>query len=103
MTPSPRTTRASARDSAWTFNAAGQTIHLYVAHLRSELRGHETDAQRIAQASIIPRHFLPLVQAGAQVVVAGDLNDRHGQQVLSRIRRRDDIWSDLIQTGGMTM
>jgi endonuclease/exonuclease/phosphatase family metal-dependent hydrolase len=82
-----------------TFDAAGETIHLYVAHLRSERGGHETDAQRIAQASIIRRHYLPLVQAGEHVIVAGDLNDKRGQPTLLRIRGRDDIWSDLIQTG----
>lgn len=33
--------------------------------------------------------------------MAGDLNDRRGQPALRRIRGFDDLWADLIQTGGV--
>jgi len=74
-------------------------IQLYVLHLSSEGGGHEKDAQRIAQASIARRHFLPALEAGEHVIVAGDLNDARGEPALRRIRGRDDIFGDLIQTG----
>ncbi len=82
-----------------TFSAEGKTFHLYVAHLASERFGHEQDAQRIAQASIVRRLTLPLINAGEPLIVAGDLNDYRGQPALKRIRGLDDIWPDLIQTG----
>ena len=81
--------------------AHGKTFHLYVIHLSSERGGHEQDAQRIAQASIVRRHSLELINQGAHVIVAGDLNDRRGQPALRRIRGLDDMWPDLIQTGGV--
>jgi len=81
------------------FSAEGHTFHLYVAHLASERGGHEQDTQRIAQASIVRRHYLPLVLNGQHVIVAGDMNDHRGQPTLRRLRGRDDIWEDLIQTG----
>jgi predicted extracellular nuclease len=37
---------------------------------------------------------------GEHVVVMGDLNDYRGQPTLRRIRGFDDIYPDLIQTGG---
>ena len=37
---------------------------------------------------------------GEHVIVTGDLNDKRGQPTLRRIRGLDDIWGDLIQTGG---
>jgi endonuclease/exonuclease/phosphatase family metal-dependent hydrolase len=84
-----------------TFEAAGQPVHFYVAHLASERGGHERDAQRIAQASIIRRHYLPHLNAGAFVVVAGDLNDHPNEPAIRRIRGRDDIWPDLANTGAV--
>ena len=45
------------------------------------------------------RHYLPEVQDGELVVVAGDLNDDRGQPALHRIRGLDDMFDDLIQTG----
>ena len=81
------------------FQTANQTFHLYVVHLASERGGHEKDAQRIAQASIIRRHTLDAVNAGEHVIVAGDLNDRRGEPALRRIRGLHDMWPDLIQTG----
>lgn len=81
---------------------AGQPVTIYGLHLSSERGGHESDAKRVAQASIVRRHYLPLLNAGKHVVVAGDLNDHRGQPTIRRIRGRDDIWADLIQTGGPT-
>lgn len=82
-----------------TFEFAGQTIHLYGIHLKSERGFSKADGQRVAQASIIRRHYLPLLQKGEHVIVAGDLNDKRGDPTLRRIRGRDDLWEDLIQTG----
>ena len=82
-----------------TFTTQGETFHLYVTHLASERFGNEQDQQRIAQASIIRRHYLPALNAGEHLIVAGDLNDGRGQPAIRRIRGLDDIWPDLIQTG----
>jgi endonuclease/exonuclease/phosphatase family metal-dependent hydrolase len=81
------------------FSAFGQTFHLYVLHLTSERGGYEADAQRIAEASIVRRHYLPLLTSGANLIVMGDLNDRRNDPAIRRIRGRDDIQPDLIQTG----
>jgi endonuclease/exonuclease/phosphatase family metal-dependent hydrolase len=59
----------------------------------------EGDAQRIAQASIVRRNYLPAINAGDYVIVAGDLNDKKGEPAIKRIRGFDDIYLDLIQTG----
>jgi len=72
---------------------------LYVLHLSSERGGHEKDQQRIAQASLVRRHYLPALKNGKLIIVAGDLNDKKGQPTLHRIRGLDDIDGDLIQTG----
>jgi hypothetical protein len=80
----------------------GDPVHIYVTHLKSERGGHESDAQRIAQASIVRRHYLKDLELGQHVVVAGDLNDHWGQPTLRRIRGLDDIGEDLAQTGGPT-
>lgn len=84
-----------------TFAVAGQDYHLYVVHLASERGGHEQDQQRISQASIVRRHYLPLLRAGEHVIVAGDLNDWRSQPAIRRIRGFDDIDADLIQTGNV--
>jgi endonuclease/exonuclease/phosphatase family metal-dependent hydrolase len=81
------------------FSAHGQTFHLYVLHLTSERGGHEADARRIAEASIVRRHYLPPLTAGEHLIVMGDLNDRRNDPAIRRIRGRDDIQPDLIQTG----
>ena len=73
-----------------TFDAYGQTIYLYVLHLTSERGGHEADARRIAEASIVRRHYLPVLTGGEHVIVMGDLNDRPkraGDPADSRARR----------------
>lgn len=79
--------------------AHGRAITLYILHLSSEGGGHEKDAQRIAQASLARRHYLPALEAGEHIIVAGDLNDARGEPAIRRIRGRDDIFGDLIQTG----
>lgn len=80
-------------------DVAGTPIYVYVLHLKSERGGHESDAWRIAQASIVRRHYLPLLREGRRLVVMGDLNDDRGQPAIRRIRGRDDIDADLIETG----
>ena len=82
------------------FEVAGRVFQLYGLHLASERGGNEQDQQRIAQASIVRRHSLPAINAGEFVIVAGDLNDGRGEPTLRRIRGLDDIWPDLIETGG---
>ncbi len=82
-----------------TFTAAGRDSHLYVVHLVSERGGHEGDAKRVAQASVVRRHYLDSIRRGEHVMVVGDLNDYRGQPAIRRIRGRDDIFADLIQTG----
>ena len=81
------------------FQIDNQDVFLYVVHLISESGGHEKDEQRIAQASIIRRHYVPLLAEGSHVIVTGDLNDHRGQPTLRRIRGFDDIGPDLMQTG----
>jgi endonuclease/exonuclease/phosphatase family metal-dependent hydrolase len=54
-------------------------VNLIGLHLKSERGGHESDAKRIAQASVVRRYHLPLVKGGEHVIVAGDLNDHRGQ------------------------
>lgn len=82
-----------------TIEFAGHEILFYNLHLKSERGGHDADEQRIAQASIVRRHYLPDLNADRLIVVAGDLNDRRGQPAIRRIRGLDDIWDDLQQTG----
>lgn len=81
------------------FAFQGRQFHLYGLHLKSERGYSEADNQRIAQASLVRRHYLPLLQKGEHVIVAGDLNDGRGQPALKRIRGFDDIGPDLVQTG----
>lgn len=82
------------------FQAGGKTVNLFVAHLASERLGHEQDAQRLAQASIIRRSILPFLNNGGHVIVAGDFNAARGTPAVRRIMGRDDIFDDLIQTAG---
>lgn len=77
----------------------GKDVYIYCVHFKSERGGVESDMQRVAQASIVRRHYLPLLNEGKHIIVAGDLNDKRGQPTLRRIRGLDDIWGDLIQTG----
>ena len=81
------------------FTAGGRPVNLIGLHLKSERGGHESDAKRIAQASVVRRYYLPFLRRGEHVIVAGDLNDHRGQPSMRRIRGRDDIDEDLYQTG----
>ncbi|MFY0611007.1 MAG: endonuclease/exonuclease/phosphatase family protein [Hyphomicrobiaceae bacterium] len=81
------------------FKIRGQTVHFFGLHLKSERGFSEADNQRIAQASIVRRTYLPLLTSGQHVIVAGDFNDGRGQPALRRLRGFDDIGPDLIQTG----
>lgn len=80
-------------------NGQMERVYIFGLHLASERGGFDKDQQRIAQASIVRRHVIELLNRGEHVVVAGDLNDRRGQPTLRRLRGLDDIWPDLIQTG----
>ncbi len=82
-----------------TISAHGQAFHVYVLHLISESRGYEQDMQRIAQASVVRRHYMADLLAGEHIIVAGDFNDDRGEPTLHRLRGFDDINPDLIQTG----
>jgi endonuclease/exonuclease/phosphatase family metal-dependent hydrolase len=82
-----------------TVEVNNKEIHIYGLHLASERGGHEQDKQRIAQAAIVRRHAVPLLNAGEHVIIAGDMNDRRGQPTIRRLRGLDDMWPDLIQTG----
>ena len=42
---------------------------------------------------------MPLLEAGENIIVAGDLNDKRGDPALRRMRGLDDIGPDLIQIG----
>ena len=74
-------------------------IDIFVLHLKSERGGYESDAQRIAQASIARRSIIKQLNAGRQVIVTGDLNAEKGSPTLYRVRGFDDIYEDLIQSG----
>jgi len=82
-------------------NDAGQmeSIYIFGLHLASERGGFDKDQQRIAQATIVRRHAVELLNRGEHVIVSGDLNDGRGQPTLRRLRGLDDLWPDLIQTG----
>ena len=74
-------------------------VDIFVFHLKSERGGYESDAQRIAQASIARRSIIQQINAGRKVIVTGDLNSEKGSTTLYRIRGFDDIYEELIQTG----
>lgn len=72
---------------------------IFVLHLKSERGGFESDAQRIAQASIARRSIIQQINTGRKVIVTGDLNSEKGSPTIYRIRGFDDIYEELIQTG----
>ena len=74
-------------------------IDVFVVHLKSERGGFESDAQRLAQASIVRRAVIKQLNKGRKVIVTGDLNSEKGSPSLYRIRGFDDIYEELIQTG----
>ena len=77
----------------------GQDIDIFVFHLKSERGGFDSDAQRLAQASIARRAIIKQLNAGRKVIVTGDLNAEKGGPSIYRIRGFDDIYEELIQTG----
>jgi len=78
-------------------NISGKTLPVFVLHLKSQIGGFEADQKRLAQASIIRRLTLPLIEAGEKFVVMGDLNADRGSPTLRRIRGLDDVFADLSQ------
>ncbi len=74
-------------------------IDIFVLHLKSERGGFDSDAKRIAQASIARRSIVRQLNQGKRVIVTGDLNSERGSPTLYRIRGFDDIYEELIQTG----
>ena len=100
--PEHEDTTGISKGMSVVFTAAGRPVNFYVVHLTSELGGHEKDAQRVAQASLIRRHYLKPMLRGEHIIISGDLNDHRDQPTIRRIRGRDDIDEDLVQTAGPT-
>lgn len=82
-----------------TLQIQNKEIDLFVLHLKSERGGFDSDAKRIAQASIARRSIIKLLNEGRNVIVTGDLNAEKGSPTLYRLRGFDDIYEELIQTG----
>lgn len=74
-------------------------IDVFVLHFKSERGGFDSDAKRLAQATIARRTIIPLLNAGRNVVVTGDLNSEKRSESIYRIRGFDDVYEELIQTG----
>ncbi len=74
-------------------------IDIFVLHFKSERGGFDSDAKRLAQASIARRSIVQLLNKGRNVVVTGDLNSEKRSASIYRIRGFDDIYEELIQTG----
>lgn len=77
----------------------GKDIDIFVLHLKSERGGFDSDAQRLAQATIARRAIVKQLNKGRRVIVAGDLNSEKGTESIYRLRGFDDIYEELIQTG----
>ena len=82
-----------------TATIGGKDIDIFVVHLKSERGGYESDAQRLAQASIARRAIIRQLNEGRKVIVTGDLNSEKGTESIYRIRGFHDIYEELIQTG----
>ncbi len=74
-------------------------IDIFVFHLKSERGGYDSDAQRLAQASIARRAIIKQLIEGRKVIVTGDLNSEKRSKSIYRIRGFDDLYEELIQTG----
>ena len=72
-------------------------LSVFVFHLKSQSGGSVSDNKRIAQASIVRRITLPLINKNESLIVLGDLNADRGSPTLLRLRGFDDIYADLIQ------
>lgn len=82
-----------------TVELGGQDVDVFVAHLKSERGGFDSDAQRLAQANVIRRAVIGQLVKGRKVIVTGDLNSQKGTESIYRIRGFDDVYEELIQTG----
>ncbi|TNC81286.1 MAG: hypothetical protein C9356_09270 [Oleiphilus sp.] len=76
----------------------GETISVFVFHLKSQLGGDVSDHQRYAQSALVRRVTLPLLQQHTNVIVMGDLNADRASRTLMRLRGREDVYADLTQT-----
>ncbi len=76
-----------------------KNIDIFVFHLKSERGGYDSDAQRLAQASIARRAIIKQLNEGRKVIVTGDLNSEKRTESIYRIRGFDDLYEELIQTG----
>lgn len=74
-------------------------VDVFVLHFKSESGGFDSDAKRLAQATIARRSIIKLLNEGRNVIVTGDLNAEKKSPSLYRIRGFDDIYEELIQTG----
>jgi len=77
----------------------GKEIDVFVLHLKSERGGFESDAKRLAQASIARRAIIKKLNQERNLIVTGDLNSEKGSETIYRVRGFDDIYEELIQTG----
>ena len=77
----------------------GKDIDIFVFHFKSERGGYDSDAKRLAQASIARRAIIRQLNQGRRVIVTGDLNSEKRSESIYRIRGFDDIYEELIQTG----
>ncbi len=82
-----------------TVTVDSKDIDIFVLHLKSERGGFDSDAQRLAQASIARRAVIQQLNKGRKVIVTGDLNSEKGTESIYRVRGFDDIYEELIQTG----
>ena len=74
-------------------------IDLFVFHFKSERGGYDSDAKRLAQASIARRAIIKQLMEGRKVIVTGDLNSEKRSESIYRIRGFHDLHEELIQTG----
>ncbi len=74
-------------------------IDIFVLHLISERKGYESDAKRLAQATIARRAVIKQLSRGRKVIVTGDLNSEKRSESVYRLRGFDDVYEELIQTG----
>lgn len=74
-------------------------VDIFVFHFKSERGGYDSDAQRLAQASIARRAIIRQLNEGRKVIVTGDLNSEKRSASIYRIRGFDDLYEELIQTG----
>lgn len=74
-------------------------IDIFVLHLISERSGYESDAKRLAQASIARRVIIKQLDKGRKIIVTGDLNSEKRSESVYRLRGFDDLYEELIQTG----